>query len=869
MKKIIASVLSIATLFSLPISIFAEDDIQSGPNTYFVSVKDGSDENDGSYNSPFKTFQKAQETLRGVIENEMLPKGGVTVYFREGNYEFPTAGIKMNESDSGTKNSPITYSAYNGEKVQFVGGIEVKQEDFRKTTDEKVLNRIYDENARPYIYECDLSYFPDNTLTHVKMAGVYGNPSNKVNFLIRDDKIETPACWPHEGEYFDYNFAKLEEVVRVDTAKNRTSLRLNDIYLDRINYWKKKDWTDMWIYNFFEADWRDGVIPVESIRNGVITVTTGVYQFGDGTKGRELIVYNLLPELDRPGEYYIDIDNKKLYYYPPLDTDKNTQFFITTLNDTFLEIKNAKNIMFKNILFNGCRKTGFSMTGKSENVVLDSCTMHNIGGGFGVIGDNRFEDTVKNCGIRNSTLKYGGGGVLIDAGDEKNLRRANCFVENCEFTKWDLWVKCYTTAIDIRGVGNKVSNNEMHNGAHMAASIGGKFNEFSYNNIYDVLKYTADSGAIYMGFKFTELGNVMKNNYIHDCSLSELRKNSAFGIRAFYYDDYTWGQNTFNNLVANFQGYGVVVNGGSWCETVNNVFYNLSSENVSVADGPRGADWTLTKDSTDHVTSSFRKQYDTYVSDVWFNYFPYMATVWGSNIGLMHGNVTKRNIAVDSKKGFILNRTGNKENHDAEDNIQMTADEIFVDAENGDFTIKPDSSVFTKVKGFEDIEFHKMGRYVGKAMKPVENSIVLAANKSGVMNKGKLSLIDEENPQVKTVLEDSRTFVPLRFIAEALGFTVSWDEATKTAALDGNGKSIKFTIGQDTYTVDGREVSLDAVPRILDGRTLIPLRACSEAVDKKVSWNNQGLIVIGDSENVFDDTHDSLEIEYLINKLDI
>lgn len=86
---------------------------------------------------------------------------------------------------------------------------------------------------------------------------------------------------------------------------------------------------------------------------------------------------------------------------------------------------------------------------------------------------------------------------------------------------------------------------------------------------------------------------------------------------------------------------------------------------------------------------------------------------------------------------------------------------------------------------------------------------------------------------------DGRTMLPVRAIAEALGATVQWDEATQTATLTLGEKTVKVTIGQNSLLVDGNPVSMDTAAAIKDGRTLLPVRAIGEALGAQVGWDEQ------------------------------
>lgn len=90
---------------------------------------------------------------------------------------------------------------------------------------------------------------------------------------------------------------------------------------------------------------------------------------------------------------------------------------------------------------------------------------------------------------------------------------------------------------------------------------------------------------------------------------------------------------------------------------------------------------------------------------------------------------------------------------------------------------------------------------------------------------------------VQPVIQNGRTLVPFRAIAEALNISVNWDGATQTVeATDGKTRVI-LQIGNKNASKNGAAIPLDVPPVILDGRTLIPLRFFGEAFNCNVSWD--------------------------------
>lgn len=81
-----------------------------------------------------------------------------------------------------------------------------------------------------------------------------------------------------------------------------------------------------------------------------------------------------------------------------------------------------------------------------------------------------------------------------------------------------------------------------------------------------------------------------------------------------------------------------------------------------------------------------------------------------------------------------------------------------------------------------------------------------------------------------------RTLVPVRPIAEALGAQVTWDEANQEVTLQQEGHEVRLVIGQDVATVDGATVTLDQPARVMNDRTMVPLRFVSEAFDAQIDW---------------------------------
>lgn len=87
--------------------------------------------------------------------------------------------------------------------------------------------------------------------------------------------------------------------------------------------------------------------------------------------------------------------------------------------------------------------------------------------------------------------------------------------------------------------------------------------------------------------------------------------------------------------------------------------------------------------------------------------------------------------------------------------------------------------------------------------------------------------------------ENNRTLVPMRAPMEALGATVSWDAEKYQATFEKDGIVVVFTIENNTYTVNGEAKEMDTKAVLTGNRTCIPIRYAAEALGYTVLWNSE------------------------------
>ena len=136
------------------------------------------------------------------------------------------------------------------------------------------------------------------------------------------------------------------------------------------------------------------------------------------------------------------------------------------------------------------------------------------------------------------------------------------------------------------------------------------------------------------------------------------------------------------------------------------------------------------------------------------------------------------------------------------------------------------------------------------------------ANEEGFVI-GKVQLSSGEENEVGIILNgerlvsdvppqiiDGRTLVPLRAIFEAMDATLNWDDATKTATATRGDLTISLTSNSKTAYVNGEAKELDVPATIIDGRFVVPARFISETMGAKVGWVAETRTVVIDGGSV-------------------
>jgi len=118
---------------------------------------------------------------------------------------------------------------------------------------------------------------------------------------------------------------------------------------------------------------------------------------------------------------------------------------------------------------------------------------------------------------------------------------------------------------------------------------------------------------------------------------------------------------------------------------------------------------------------------------------------------------------------------------------------------------------------------------------------ILISAKSGditVKVNGKAVSFPDQSP----VVQNERTLVPVRFVAEALGYDVTWNQADNSVVID-DGKIVLY-IGTNRAKISGKTVTLDVKSNVIQNRTMVPLRVVAETLDCSVDWISETKTVL-------------------------
>ena len=544
----------------------------------------------------------------------------------------------------------MTWRTVGAGRARLMGGVRVPPSHFRKVTDPSVWARL-PENARGKVFVADISGIAPAKIP--ELAPAFGG-RHAAPLLFTGGAFGTLARWPNAG-YASFTRG-------VDSGKvleARTRLRSPGAFV--FDDPRAKRWNfaaDVWLNGYWSHDWynhsvRAARYGVENGTNDVIRLAApmpyGVMSGTWGRKDRRFYAFNLLEELDAPGEWWLDRVKKRLYLYPPNGAphaEDDTTLAFTT--EPLLRAEGVRHLRFERLAFEFGHGNGVVLRGDDLHVA--DCRLANLGGtGLSVVGSRNVVRATEICNV-------GGGGLRVSGGNRKTLTRAETLVEGCHIHDWGVFQRTYAAAIDVNGCGVTLRRNRMHDAPHSAVLYGGNEHLFEYNEVFRVLLETGDAGAYYTGRDWTTQGNVLRYNYTHDLGAEGL-PGSTMG---FYFDDCDSGDEVYGNVFHNVAR-GIMVGGGRDHPIRNNVF---SKCQIGLSIDCRGMTWKQWNAEPSWMLEEKAKAFD-YTNGVWAAKYPRLAKVMQNHPREPLDNPVENNVFIDCSRSLLALEQGKAREWDA------------------------------------------------------------------------------------------------------------------------------------------------------------------------------------------------------------
>ncbi|MEI7832689.1 MAG: right-handed parallel beta-helix repeat-containing protein, partial [bacterium] len=340
--------------------------------------------------------------------------------------------------------------------------------------------------------------------------------------------------------------------------------------------------------------WADATLKIGKIDPVTRRITSQEpYWYDGGMNASQGIVYyafNLLEELDRPGEWYIDRTNGLLYLWPTGDLQQQT-VELGVLPSPFITATQLSYVRFDGIVCDLGRFDGIRINGGSD-VQLVGCTVRRTAG-TGVVVADGLRHILLGCDIHHT----GRAAITLNGGDRATLRRADYLVENCHLHHFGRIDRTYTPALQIEGVGMRIAHNLMHDCPSSAIRVDGNDVLFEYNDTHNVVLESDDQGGMESFGNPTFRGLVFRYNRYENIGNGT---TMVAGQAAIRFDDVISGMLVYSNLFirsANGHFGAIQINSGRDNIIDNNVLINCK---VGISGGwnPGNVFWDQAKKGT-------------------------------------------------------------------------------------------------------------------------------------------------------------------------------------------------------------------------------------------------------------------------------
>lgn len=458
--------LTLALLGAFGAWLRAGPDADPRPHAVTLHVAPGgNDANPGTAERPLATAHGARDQVRRILSRG--PHGALEILFAAGTYMFASP-LELRPEDSGTEQSPVTWKAAPGAKVVWSGGAAIPK-NWRKGLDG--------------VWEVDLQ-------------GV-GPEGWNFRQLFVNGRRATRARFPNADapNPFLYATGGAMDHAMVDPARVKAAWgRARDAQINVVPQWR------------FFNQWNT-VTKVDP--------TTGRMDLADSERHANIIpgswfwIEGVREELDQPGEWFLDLQTRRLFYLPEPGVDPNSLDFAAPVLNRIVNAQGDVNAgtHVRHVHFDGIefRHTAFTLGHIEARVHTDTAVM--------------FENTL-DCSVRNCRFENLGGYALWLHLDS----RRNQFDRN--------------TVRDSGGGGvlltgarlSYMDDTKIYTPGEAAAKVAPILNEITRNTVEHCGKIRYYGGGVHLDSRpasmSMEPGNLIAHNYFNDLS-----RNGVFAFR--------------------------------------------------------------------------------------------------------------------------------------------------------------------------------------------------------------------------------------------------------------------------------------------------------------------------------------------------
>lgn len=710
---------------------------------FHVSPK-GNDNNPGTINAPLASFAAAKIKVNEYKKKPSIKLGAIIVWIHGGTYDLDSS-FTLSENDAGTERNPVFWQAVPGEKVRITGGRSFSGKLFQKSLSQKISGQLTPE-ARAHVLSVDL-----------KKQGIHNYGTNKqyghalpvipapLELFFNDEPLPM-ACYPNSG------YLKVGKVIdpgSVPRTGDKSNRGAKFHYEDhRIDKWAAKK--DIWLQGTFNYGFADDCIEIasiDSVKKIISLQSPHLYGVASGRDFQQYVALNIPEELDSPGEWYLDRIEGILYLWPPSDFS-TAVFTVSILEQPVIALKNTSYCTIKGLVVEAGRGMGIYMENTdhceirdckvrnmgtsgifmgqgaaafSDSLSIDDYDGHPVSGIIGSLQNHLYRYTAwdRKAGHDNAIISCevyntGSGGIYLSGGTKYDLKKGNNVVDNCKIHDYNRRNKFTWAGINVDGCGNRVVHCEIYGSDWQGIYVHGNDHLFEYNEIHHVTLNSDDTSPWYIGRDPSDRGNIIRYNYFHHCGNA---KRMNMGI---YCDDSSTGVTVFGNVFYKMNTtHGVLFSNSGWHLLMhNNIvvdplsataeisahYYTWAAGQVNNMFGEKGL---LRKRLTENIhfdQPPYAVRYPELLS--------YLDTIvagkeWKGMRAF--GNEMSGNVIIGGPVEPVSLKGGAYATIAAFNNYVSKEDPGFVDMKGGDFTLRRNSIVYKRIKGFQPVPFREMG----------------------------------------------------------------------------------------------------------------------------------------------------------------